>query len=103
MSDQFKLTRIGDIIKRLKQEQDQLKFALTKLQRNEQSEIERIRREFKTQTYNIETRQTAIISELRTREKEFTQIEAEVNQQITREAEEKKRLADEERRRRLHL
>lgn len=103
MSDQFKLTRIGDIIKRLKQEQDQLKFALTKLQRNEQSEIERIKREFKTQTYNIETRQTAIISELRTREKEFTQIEAEVNQQITREAEEKKRLADEERRRRLHL
>lgn len=103
MSDQFKLTRIGDIIKRLKQEQDQLKFALTKLQRNEQSEIERIKREFKTQTYNIETRQTTIISELRTREKEFTQIEAEVNQQITREAEEKKRLADEERRRRLHI
>lgn len=103
MADDFKLGRIGDIIKKLKQEQEQLRFSLTKLQRNEQAELERVRREFKTQIYNVETRQNTIISELRQREKEYKQIEIEVNQQRLAEDAEKRRLAEEEKRRRLHL
>jgi len=103
MADDFKLGRIGDIIKKLRQEQEQLRFSLTKLQRNEQAELERVRREFKTQIYNVETRQNTIISELRQREKEYKQLEIEVNQQKLAEDAEKKRLADEEKRRRLHL
>lgn len=103
MADDFKLSRIGDIIKRLHQEQEQLRFSQTKLERNEQAEIERIKREYRTQIYNLETRQNNILNELRQREKEYKQLETEVNQQKLREEAEKKRLADEERRRRLHL
>lgn len=103
MAEDFKLGRIGDIIKKLRQEQEQLRFSLTKLQRNEQAELERVRREFKTQIYNVETRQNTIISELRQRDKEYKQIEIEVNQQKLAEDAEKKRLAEEEKRRRLHL
>ncbi len=103
MSSEFELIRITDKLDRLKKEQDQLKFSLTRLQRDELIQQEKIRREFSSNILTIETRQEIIAREIRDMQQKQEQMKVLVEGDKQRVAVDEQKKRDEERRERLKI
>lgn len=103
MSREFDLIRISDALDKLKREHDQLKFNLTRAQREELVELERIRREFSSKIETIQTRQKVLEGEIKNTQLKYDQQKILVDDEKKREAADKQKRQEEERRKRLHL
>jgi hypothetical protein len=75
MSHEHQLKRIREKLKELKQEQERLLHALMRNRREEQFELDRVRREFTARNNAITGRQEAIQGELRDKQREQERIE----------------------------
>lgn len=75
MSYDFELQRTKDKIEDLRKEQEQLTHNLMRTRRDEQYDLDRIRREYVTRINAMETRQIALEKEIKDRGRELERLE----------------------------
>jgi len=75
MSDGYKVSRVADQIKNLQSEQKQLGLAIDRAKKDEVYELERIKQEFKKRISSMEYRQSSIMLELNTKQRELKHLE----------------------------
>lgn len=98
MSHDHQLKRITDKITELQAEQERLVHASMRNRREEQYELDRVRRDFTARTNAITHRQESLTKELRDKKREQERIERMIQDDQDKAAEEE-RLAEEERER----
>lgn len=75
MNDDYKVGRVADQIKNLQSEQKQLSLAIDRAKKDEQYELEKIKQEFKKRISSMEYRQSSIMLELNTKQRELSNLE----------------------------
>ncbi len=75
MARDYELNRISVQIEQLSREQEQLYHAITKTKRDEQFELDRIRRDYAIKIASMENRQQEIMRELLAKRKEYERTE----------------------------
>ena len=103
MSSDFELIRASDNLDKLKREQDQLKFNLERTQRDELTELEKVRREYSSKVSIIEARQEVVKKEIKDAQIKQEQLKLIVDEEKRKESIDKQKKRDEERKERLHL
>ena len=79
MSADYQYDRVVKQIEDIKKEQSQLVHSLMRTKRDEQFEVERLKREFAAKISTIENRQGVIKQSIRVKEKELVQMESRRN------------------------
>ncbi|MEN9922269.1 MAG: hypothetical protein RL097_546 [Candidatus Parcubacteria bacterium] len=75
MARDYELNRISVQIEQLSREQEQLYHAITKTKRDEQFELDRIRRDYAIKIASMESRQQEIMRELLAKRKDYERTE----------------------------
>lgn len=102
MSNEFQFKILNDKIVSLSKEKGQLVHDLTTTERNEQAELDRVRKEFNIRTSNIRSRQLVVDSDLLNQKRNLESLERRLMiEQDKKDFELAQRKADEEMRRRL--
>ena len=82
MSHDFELKRLTEKIHDLHKEQEQLTHSLMRARRDEQYELERVRREFNVRVNMMETRQEGIQKDLRDYERKYEALQRQMLQEV---------------------
>ena len=75
MAHDFELRRLTDKLKKLSEEQTRVNHQILKSRRDEQSELEYIRRRFNAQIHSLEEKQHRIAKEMNTHERQLSNLE----------------------------
>ena len=78
MAHEFELRRLTDKLKKLTEEQTRVNNQILKSRRDEQSELDYIRRRFNNQIHSLEERQHRITKETATYERQLTNLEKDI-------------------------
>jgi len=78
MAHDFELRRLTDKLKKLTEEQTRVNRQILKSRRDEQSELDYIRRRFNNQIHSLEEKQHRITKETATYERQLTNLEKDI-------------------------
>ena len=75
MANDFELRRLTDKLKKLTEEQTRINHQILKSRRDEQSELDYIRRRFNSQIHSLEEKQQRVAKEMKTHERQLNNLE----------------------------
>ena len=101
MSHEFEIKRVEDKLKELRKEQEHITHNLMRTRRDEEYDLDRVRREYITRINAMEARQIAIEKEVKDRVRELERLERYQRQEEEQQAEEEREARENRMRQRL--